>query len=39
VLTQVLSLKLAHDVKVNNSPVTGFEKTDRITSFALVAKF
>ena len=38
-LTQVFSLKLSHDVKVNNSPVTGFEKTDRITSFALVAKF
>jgi putative salt-induced outer membrane protein len=39
VLTQVLSLKLAHDMKVNNSPVAGFEKTDRITSVALVAKF
>ena len=39
VLTQAFSLKLAHDVKVNNSPVAGFEKTDRITSFALVAKF
>ena len=39
VLTEVFSLKLSHDVKVNNSPVEGFEKTDRITSFALVAKF
>lgn len=38
-LTQVLSLKLSHDVKVNNSPVPGFEKTDRFTSVALVAKF
>jgi putative salt-induced outer membrane protein len=38
-LTEVFSLKLSHDVKVNNSPVVGFEKTDRITSFALVAKF
>ena len=38
-LTQVFSLKLSHDVKVNNSPVTGFEKTDRLTSVALVAKF
>ena len=38
-LTQVFSLKLSHDVKVNNSPVAGFEKTDRITSVALVAKF
>ncbi len=38
-LSQVFSLKLSHDVKVNNSPVTGFEKTDRLTSVALVAKF
>ena len=38
-LTQVFSLKLSHDVKVNNSPVEGFEKTDRLTSVALVAKF
>jgi putative salt-induced outer membrane protein len=38
-LTQVLSLKLSHDVKVNNSPVAGFERTDRLTSVALVAKF
>jgi putative salt-induced outer membrane protein YdiY len=35
----VFSLKLSHDVKVNNSPVAGFEKTDRLTSVALVAKF
>jgi putative salt-induced outer membrane protein len=38
-LTRVLSLKLSHDLKVNNEPVPGFEKTDRLTSFALVAKF
>ena len=38
-LSQVFSLKLSHDVKVNNSPVAGFEKTDRLTSVALVAKF
>lgn len=38
-LSQVFSLKLSHDVKVNNSPVEGFEKTDRLTSVALVAKF
>jgi putative salt-induced outer membrane protein len=39
VMTRVLSLKLSHDVKFNNSPVVGFEKTDRLTSVALVAKF
>jgi putative salt-induced outer membrane protein len=38
-LSQALSLKLSHDVKVNNSPVATFEKTDRLTSVALVAKF
>jgi putative salt-induced outer membrane protein YdiY len=38
-ITRVLSLKLAHDVKFNNAPVTGFEKTDRITSAAVVARF
>jgi putative salt-induced outer membrane protein YdiY len=38
-LSQVFSLKLSHDVKINNSPVPGFEKTDRLTSVALVAKF
>jgi putative salt-induced outer membrane protein YdiY len=38
-ITQIFSLKLSHDVKFNNSPVPGFEKTDRVTSAALVAKF
>jgi putative salt-induced outer membrane protein len=38
-MTRVLSLKLSHDVKFNNSPVPGFEKTDRVTSAAIVAKF
>ena len=38
-ITKVLSLKLSHDIKFNNSPVPGFEKTDRITSAAIVAKF
>jgi len=38
-LTHVFSLKLSNDVKFNNSPVPGFEKTDRVTSAAIVAKF
>jgi putative salt-induced outer membrane protein len=38
-MTRVLSLKLSHDIKFNNSPVPGFEKTDRVTSAAVVAKF
>ena len=38
-MTRVLSLKLSHDIKFNNSPVPGFEKTDRVTSAAIVAKF
>jgi len=38
-ITKILSLKLSHDIKFNNSPVPGFEKTDRITSAAIVAKF
>jgi len=38
-MTSVLSLKLSHDVKFNNSPVPGFEKTDRVTAAAIVAKF
>jgi putative salt-induced outer membrane protein YdiY len=38
-ITQVFSLKLSHDIKFNNAPVTGFEKTDRITSAAVVARF
>jgi putative salt-induced outer membrane protein YdiY len=38
-LTRVFTLKLSYDVKVNNDPVPGFEKTDRLTSMAIVAKF
>lgn len=38
-ITRVFSLKLSHDTKFNNSPVPGFEKTDRLTSVALVASF
>ena len=38
-MTRVLSLKLAHEVKYVNSPVEGFEKTDRLLSAAVVAKF
>lgn len=38
-ITRVFSLKLSHDVKFNNAPVAGFEKTDRLTSVALVARF
>ena len=38
-ITRVFSLKLSHDTKFNNSPVPGFEKTDRLTSVALVARF
>ena len=38
-ITRVFSLKLSHDVKFNNSPAPGFEKTDRLTSVAIVAKF
>lgn len=38
-LTRVFSLKLSHDVKFNNSPAFGFEKTDRLMSAAIVAKF
>ena len=38
-VTRVFSLKLSHDTKFNNSPVPGFEKTDRLTSVAIVARF
>jgi putative salt-induced outer membrane protein YdiY len=38
-LTTLLSLKLSHTIRYTNSPVTSFEKTDTITSVALVAKF
>jgi putative salt-induced outer membrane protein YdiY len=38
-ITRVLSLKLSHDLKFNNSPVPTFEKADRITSIAVVARF
>ena len=38
-LSRVFSLKLSHDLKYNNAPVVGFEKADRLTSVAVVAKF
>lgn len=38
-MTRAFSLKLSHDLKFNNAPVAGFEKTDRLMSVALVAKF
>ena len=38
-MTRVLSLKLSHEVKYVNAPVEGFEKTDRLLSAAVVAKF
>jgi putative salt-induced outer membrane protein len=38
-ITRVFSLKLSHDTKFTNIPVPGFEKTDRLTSVALVARF
>ena len=38
-MTRLLSLKLSHEVKYVNSPVEGFEKTDRLLSAAVVAKF
>ena len=38
-VTHVVSLKLSNDAKFNNSPVPGFEKTDRVTSAAIVAKW
>ena len=38
-LTDLLSLKLSHEVKVVNEPVPGFKKADTLLSFALVATF
>jgi putative salt-induced outer membrane protein YdiY len=38
-LTQLLSLKVSHTVRVANQPPPGFEKTDTISAIALVAKF
>ena len=38
-LTGLFSLKVAHTVRYVNSPAPTFEKTDTITSVALVAKF
>jgi putative salt-induced outer membrane protein len=38
-LTNLLSLKLSHDLKFVNSPAAGFEKTDTVLSVALVATF
>lgn len=38
-LTRVLSLKLSYDSKFNNTPVPGFEKTDRLMTAAIVVRF
>jgi putative salt-induced outer membrane protein YdiY len=38
-LRRPFSLKLSHTTKYVRQPVTGFERTDMITSFALVARF
>lgn len=38
-MTRLLSLKVAHELKYVNAPVEGFEKTDRVLSAAVVAKF
>jgi putative salt-induced outer membrane protein YdiY len=38
-LTNLLSLKLSHELKYVNAPVVGFAKTDTLLSFALVATF
>ena len=38
-LTGVFALKVAHTVRYVNAPAATFEKTDTITSVALVAKF
>ena len=38
-LSRILSLKVAHELKFVNAPVFGFEKTDRVLSAAVVAKF
>ena len=38
-VSRIFSLKLAHELKYVNAPVIGFEKTDRLLSAAVVAKF
>ena len=38
-LTEILSLKVAYDVRYRNAPPLGFESTDTATAVALVAKF
>jgi putative salt-induced outer membrane protein YdiY len=38
-ISEIFSLKLSNTVRFVNAPVEGFEKTDTITSAALVAKF
>jgi putative salt-induced outer membrane protein len=38
-LTAILSLKVAHTLRVVNQPSAGFEKTDTISTVALVVKF
>lgn len=38
-ITSVFSLKASHEIKHAHAPVPGFEKTDTLTSVALVAKF
>lgn len=38
-LTSLLSLKLSNSIRYLNLPVAGFERTDVLTSVALVAKF
>ena len=38
-MTRLLSLKVAHELKFVNAPVQGFEKTDRLLSAAIVAKW
>lgn len=38
-LTTLLSLKVSNTLRVANVPPIGFDKTDTVTAFALVAKF
>jgi putative salt-induced outer membrane protein len=38
-VTRILSVKLSHDLKFNHSPVPLFQRTDRLVSVALVARF
>jgi putative salt-induced outer membrane protein len=38
-MTELLSLKISHNLFYRNSPVTGFKSTDTSTAVALVAKF